>query len=283
MDNRFTVDGKDYFIKRSNDSVATAAQRVYAKSFAEAVTDGALLRQTLDSHMRKQGLWSDEKEGEYKQLAKEVADLEYTIKSGSLKKASELREASIKLKRVRNKIASLLLQRNEMDSVTAEAMAENERFDYLLSQSVYDYQTQKPVFSSLADYKERKNDHGVFELAQKYANYAYGLDEDHESGLVENRMLRRLGLLNEDNLLVDRSGNRVDYDGNRIDEDGMRIGEDEERVDINNRPFIDNDAIDSIEFEDDLPHKAEEGGSVNDEDQEGKPKRRRPRKTTPDS
>jgi hypothetical protein len=96
-------------------------------------------------------------------------------------------------------------------------------------------------------------------------------------------MLRRLGLLNEDNLLTDRNGNRVDYDGNRIDEDGMRVGEDDERVDINNRPFIDNDAVDSIEFEDDLPQKTEEAESVNETNQESKPKRRRSKRTTPDS
>jgi len=278
MDNRFTVNGKDYFIKRSNDKVATAAQRVYARSFAEAVTSGAFIRQTLDSHMRKQGLWSDEKENEYRQFAKEIADLEYRIKSGSLKKASELRKASVELKQVRGKVASLLIQRNEMDAVTAEAMAENERFDYLLSQSIYDHVTQKPVFSSHADYKERKNEPGVFEMAQKYANYAYGLDEDHESGLVENRMLRRLGLLNEDNLLVDRDGHRVDYEGNRIDQNGMRVGEDDTRVDINDRPFIDNDAIDSIEFEDDIPPKKAEKDPTKEDGQANTKRRRRTKK-----
>jgi len=252
---KFEVNDKEYFIKPAGSKVLTEAQRVYNKAFRDAIEGGAILKKSLEEHMIEQGLWDEEKQKEYIDLIKESADLEYKIKSGKLKKASELRDTALQLKKTRNKLTALLVDRNSMDSNTAEGQADNTRFNYLLTQCVYDYLTQKPVFSSLQDYEDKMEEEYAIECAMKFANYLYGLKEDFESSLLENRLLKKLNLLDEKGRLVNREGQFVNADGHLIDENGNRIDEDGNRVDINDNPLIDDDVIDSLEFEDDLVEK----------------------------
>lgn len=251
-DKRFDFKDKTYFIKPFEPKTLTQASKVYTKAFKKAVEDGAILKKSLDDHMRRQGLWDDKKQEEYTNLVKQSADIEYKIKSKFFKKASELRDKALELKKLRDKISSLLSVRNSMDSVTAEGLAENERFNFLVSSCAYDYMTQKPVFSSMDDYLERANEDYAIECASKFANYYYGVEDNYEDSYIENKVLSKLNLLDSDGNLVDRQGRRVDFDGNLLDENGSRIDEDGNRIDINNNPVIDDSAIDLLEFEDDL-------------------------------
>ena len=63
----------------------------------------------------------------------------------------------------------------------------------------------------------------------------------------------------------------MDTEGNLIDKDGSRIDAEGNRIDINNNPIIEDDVIDTLEFEDDL-HKAPV--------EKAKPKRKRKTKTS---
>lgn len=251
-DNRFDFEGKTYSIKPIDSKVLTQAAKIYTKAFKKAVEDGAILKKSLDDHMRRQGLWDDKKQEEYTNLVKLSADIEYKIKSKFFKRASELRDKALELKKLRDKISSLLSVRNSMDSLTAEGTAENERFNYFVSACVYDYATQKPVFSSVDDYLERASEGYAVECASKFANYYYGVEDNYEDSYIENKVLSKLNLLDKDGNLVDRQGRRVDFEGNLLDENGARIDENGTRIDINNNPVIDDSAIDSLEFEDDL-------------------------------
>lgn len=252
MEKRFEVDGKEYFIKPADIRVSTEAQRVYVKAFKKAIEDGAILKKSLDDHMRRQGLWDDTKQNEYENLIKKMADIEHRIKAGQFKKASELKAKSLELKKIRNDLSSLLLTRNSMDSLTADGLADNERFNYLVSACVYSYDTQKPEFSSLEDYKARGDSELGRKAASEYANFAFGLDEDYEEKFVENKVLKRLNLINEKGQLINSDGKLVDEEGNFINENGSRVDKEGNRVDINNNPIIDDSVIDTLEFEDDL-------------------------------
>lgn len=249
---RVTVDGKDYVIRSVGGKAALEAQKVYIKAFKDAVEDGAILKSSLEDHMRRQGHWDDAMQEKYENLLKRSAEIEYKIKSGVYKKSSELREKALELKRVRFELSELLMNRNRMDSLTADGLADQAKFEYLLTASVFDFDTNKPVFSSIEDYKSRETDTLTIKLATEYANFAYGLDTDFSSNLIENRLLKRLGLMDESGNLVNKQGRRVDIDGNLIDENGARIDENNNRIDINNNPVIDDSVIDTLEFEDDL-------------------------------
>ena len=262
---KFEHEDKQYFIKELTADQTIEAQRVYTKEFKKAVEDGAILKQSLEEHMRDQGLWDDEMAEKYTDLVKQSADLEYKIKSGAYKKASELRDKAFELKKIRNELTALLSVRNSMDSVTAEGLADNERFFYLVSVCVYDYLTQKPVFSSLQDYKDQADSDLAVKCASEYANVAYGLDENFQDAFVENKLLKRLNLLNDKGQLINRKGQRVDINGNLLDDEGSRIDADGNRIDINNNPLLDDSVVDELDFEDDL---------AEDTEKEEKPKRK---------
>lgn len=249
---RFAFEGKEYFIKPANAASSIEAQKVYNRAFKRAIEEGAILKKSLEDHMRRQGLWDDDKQDEYEELIKKSADIEYKIKSGFYKKASQARDKSIELKRVRNELSSLLMVRNSMDSNTADGQADNERFFYLITACVYDYETQRPVYTSLEDYNEKAETDLAIKCASEFASFAYGLEENYEDKLIENKLLKKLGLLNSKGELTNKSGQRVDLDGNLLDETGARIDKDGNRIDINNNPVLSDDVIDSLEFEDDL-------------------------------
>ena len=262
---KFEYKDKQYLIKELTADQTIEAQRVYTKEFKKAVENGAILKQSLEEHMRDQGLWDDEMAEKYTDLVKQSADLEYKIKSGAYKKASELRDKAFELKKIRNELTALLSVRNSMDSVTAEGLADNERFFYLVSACVYDYLTQKPVFSSLQDYKDQADSELAVKCASEYANVAYGLDENYQDAFVENKLLKRLNLLNDKGQLINRKGQRVDINGNLLDDEGSRIDADGNRIDINNNPLLDDSVVDELDFEDDL---------AEDTEKEEKPKRK---------
>jgi len=270
---RFTFEKKDYVIKPITAEQSVEAQKVYNKAFKRAIEEGAILKKSLEDHMRRQGLWDDSKQAEYEELLKSSADIEYKIKSGFYKKASQLRDKGLELKKLRGDLASLMLVRNSMDANTADGQADNERFFYLISICVLDYTTQKPVYTSLRDYMEKAETPLAVYAAREYANFLYSLDDNYQDKLIENKLLKRLGLLNEKNELVNSEGHRVDAEGNLVDEDGSRIDAEGNRIDINNNPIIEDDVIDTLEFEDDL-HK--EPVPV----EKTKPKRKRKTKTS---
>lgn len=252
---RFTFQDHDYIIKPANALASIEAQKVYNKAFKKAIEEGAILKKSLEDHMRRQGLWDDDKQEEYENLLKRSADIEYKIKSGQYKKASEVRDKSLELKKIRNELSSLLMTKNSMDSMTADGQADNERFFYLISACVYDYETQKKVYTSLEDYNEKSETELAIKCASEFASFAYGLEENFEDKLIENKLLKKLGLLNDKGQLTNKDGQRVDLDGNLLNEDGARIDKNGNRIDINNNPVLDDSVIDTLEFEDDLGTK----------------------------
>ncbi len=115
----------------------------------------------------------------------------------------------------------------------------------------------------------------ALKCASEFANFLYGLEEDYEDKLLENRVLKKLGLLNEKGDLVNREGKRVDIDGNLLDDEGARVDKDGNRIDINNNPVIDDDVIETLEFEDDLLE-----GAVEDNKPEKKTRTSSAKRTT---
>ena len=259
---RFSFEGKEYVIRPANAQASVEAQKVYNRAFKKAIEEGAILKKSLEDHMRRQGLWDDSKQEEYEALLKRSADIEYKIKSGFYKKASQLREKGIELKKIRNELSSLLMVRNSMDANTADGQADNERFFYLITTCVFDYETQKPVYTSLEDYHDKSETSLAIKSAAEFANYAYGLEDNFEDGLIENKLLKKLGLLNDKGQLTNKHGQRVDLDGNLLNEEGSRIDKDGNRIDINNNPLLDDNVIDTLEFEDDLEDEQVEENKV---------------------
>jgi hypothetical protein len=244
-DVRFDVEDKSYFIRM--DSKATnESKKIHNKAFAEALANGALLRKALMSYMNEQGVWDADKEVLYQKYVKQINELEYKLSAGKMK-VSEGKAIALELAKVRSEFRDLIAERNAMDSNTAEGQADNVRFNFLVSKCVYDWDTQKPVYSSLEDYTENGNSELAIQLANKFANFLYGVDEDYDNNLVENKFLRRFKIIDDKGRFINSDGKYVDIEGNLLDEEGYRLDSDGKRVDINGHP-LDVD-IDTAEFE----------------------------------
>jgi hypothetical protein len=254
MDSKFEIGDKSYFIKMGPQAIADA-KKVHNKAFREALEDGALLRKSLMNHMRDQGVWDDRKEEAYQAFIKQISELEYKLSSGKMK-VSEGRSLAIELSRVRGEFRNLISERNIMDANSAEGQADNARFNCLLVKSVFDYITQKPVYASVEAYVENGSDEVSLTIAGKFANFLYGVDEDYDKNLVENKFLKRFSLVDSEGRFLDKNGKFIDVDGNPVDAEGYRLDENGIRVDINGHHMDTN--IDTAEFENDFSEPAEQ-------------------------
>lgn len=241
---KFEIDDKQYFIKIT-PQITAEARKIHNRAFSEALANKALLRKALMKHMLEQGVWDDSKEALYKKYIKEIAELEFKLSSGGMK-ISEGRAVAIQLSKVRGEFRDLVAERSAMDANTAEGEADNARFNFLLVKCVHSYDTQKPVFSSVEEYIERGSDPLSMQLAAKFANFMYGVDENYEQNLVENKFLKRFNLINNEGRFIDKEGKFVDIDGHRIDEDGYRLDENGKRIDVNGHTLDVN--VDTAEF-----------------------------------
>lgn len=244
----FEVNDQRYFIEISQE-VLNKAKFVQNKAFKEALESGALLRQGLMKYMKEQGVWDDTKEKQYEDLLVKIAKLENQLSSGGMK-VSEGKKIALQLSKVRADFRELISERNMMDGNTAEGQADNAKFNYMLSASVFSYDTQKPVYASLEDYVQNGSSSTGMAIAGKFASYLYGIDENYENSLLETKFLKRFKLIDDKGRFIDKSGNLVDVEGHRVDEEGFRIDSEGRRIDMDGVLIVKAD-IETVEFEED--------------------------------
>lgn len=250
-----TVGDIQLVIKKPGRKELSASQIVYNKAWLQALKDGCVLREKLNEYMMEQGVWTKKEDEEYKECINSILSREKILKGGNipLKKA---RSIALELKSLRAKRQSILEQRTSYDSLTAEGIADNARFDYLISVCVLD-PSNKPIFKDVDDYNIRSSEDWAVKAATELASILYDLDPNYENNLVENKFLARFNftdskgrLINKDGhlifisedgteRLIDEDGNFVVYDENnvqyKVDIDGNKIEE------IIEAPFLDDD------------------------------------------
>ena len=249
-----TIDGevKTVNVEQPTVQQLNNSQKEYNRAFRDALESGALLRVKLDDHMRKQGMWDDDKQLEFNRIQGELTEREKEIAKGGMK-LSKAKSKALEMKDLRDQLTALISDRTSMDNNTAEGQADNAKFNYLVSCCpVYD--TGDKVFTSLADYLTNANKEVAVESAKTLANMMYGLDNNFEQNLTENKFLLDYGFLNDDMRLVDEDGNLISRDGKKVDEDGFLINDDGHRVDdkgnlldadgnymFDSKPFLDDE------------------------------------------
>ncbi len=252
-DFQFKIDGTDYnfLVKRPTMKELDEANKVYNKTFSQAIQSGAIIRERLEDVLREQGLWSDSKEMKYQTLRREVLDMELKIKRGGIK-LSEWKRLALEIKKKRGEMVDMLMARTNLDSNTAEGQADNMRFNYLVSACLVYKDTGKPYYNSLEDYLNQANKDLAVAAARNLYQLLYSQDDNAEKNLTENKFLLRfnfvddkLRYINEDGHLVDESerliddkGRFVDSNGNFVDIDGNPVTEDGEFL-VEEAPFLD--------------------------------------------
>jgi hypothetical protein len=240
-------------------------QKVYNQSFSDAVKAKAIVRARMDDLLEEQGLWDSSKQKRLTELQQIVLDNERALAKGGipLKKAKEL---AMEMKNTRLKIRELIADKTSLDNHSAEGQADNARFNYLVSVCLVYNETKQPYFKNLEDYLSRSNEPVAILAAQHLANMLYGLDNDYEKNLPENKFLKKfkfvddnLRLINDKGKLVDEEGRLVDENGRYINEAGEFIDRHGNRVDdkgeyvVEHKPFLDDDGNPIAEIQNELP------------------------------
>lgn len=221
----FEVDGVKYDVRRPKPEEEVKAQAVYNKKISEALANGSLFRDTLLNHMTVQGLWSSEIQKEVDSLKIEINKNRDKLKARGFKK-SEGKRIAIKIRTDLDRLNYLNRHVNRLDLMTAEAQAEQARFEYYVSACTVDTKTGTQVYKNLDDYREKAalaEDNLSFQASTKLMYLFADVDPDAESQSEENKFLRKFGYVDDKLRLVDEKGRLVDSDGKYIDEQGRYI------------------------------------------------------------
>ena len=229
------------------DKAADLEQRKAFRYFAEK---GLMLRGRLESFLRSQNLWDDEKQKELDEIDQALqANYKKLYEEGGLK-LSEARKLCIEMRVLRTRRMTLYANFLALDNNSVEGQADDLRQDYLVSVCTVYNESGKPFFESLKDYQNRASQECGYDAATNMAKLTHGLTEDFEKNLPENKFLLKYKLCDENLRLVNKDGRFVDVDGKLIDENYNYVTEDGKKCYQDGRlvedkkepaPFLDDD------------------------------------------
>jgi hypothetical protein len=252
---------KEFLIKSPSLADQREAQKVYNQAFSDAVKSGCIVRARLDDLLREQGLWDETKQMKFNTLQQELLDSEKILAKGGINLKSA-KETAIKMKSVREELRELISVRTNLDNHTAEGQADNARFNYLIASSLVYSSNKEKYFKSYEEYLTRASEPVAIKAAQVLANMLYGLDNDYEKKLPENKFLikykfvdDKLRLVNKEGKLVDVEGRLIDINGRYINDKGEFVDKNGTLVDVNGdylvefKPFTDDEGNPIVEQE----------------------------------
>lgn len=252
---KISVDGadKELLVRSPSLNDQREAQKVYNQAFTDAIKSKSVVRAKLDDLLEDQGLWNAEKQAKFTSLQKDLLDGEKRLAKGGFS-INEARDLAIKMKSTRDEIRDLISVRTSLDNHSAEGQADNARFNYLVSACVVYNDTKEPYFKNMEDYLNRSTESAAIQGAQNLANMLYGLDNDYEGGLPENKFLKKYKFVDDKLRLIDKKGRLIDGEGRLIDESGRFIDDNGNFVDkygnkvdaegeyvVETEPFLDED------------------------------------------
>jgi len=242
---------KEYLVRSPTLENQREAQKVYNQAFTDAIKSKSVVRAKLDDLLEDQGLWNDEKQAKFTELQRELLEGEKKLAKGGFS-LNEAKDLAIKMKSIRDEIRNLISVRTSLDNHSAEGQADNSRFNYLVSVCLVYNDTKQPVYKNMEEYLNSSTEKAAIMGAQNLANMLYGLDNDYESNLPENKFLKKFKFIDEKLRLVDKKGRLIDREGKLIDESGRFIDDEGNFIDkfgnkvdkdgeylVDSQPFLD--------------------------------------------
>jgi hypothetical protein len=272
------VDGteKELMVRAPSLQDQREATKYYNQTFSEALKAKAVVRAKLDDLLVDQGLWDAFKQSKFSQLQSEILDGERRLAKGgiSLKDAKTI---ALEMKKKREELRELISVKTTLDTHTAEGQADNARFNYLVSACTVYKDNNQPYFKSYEEYNNKSADPVSVLAAQNLAGMLYGLDNDYEEKLPENKFLKQYKFIDEKLRLINKEGKLVDENGKLIDEGGRFINKNGEFVDkdgnlvdsegeyiVDFQPFLDDDGKPVVLENDQKEDKTTDATEAND-------------------
>lgn len=267
------IDGKttEFTLKSPSFKDQREAQKIYNQAFSDAVKSGCIVRGRLDDLLKEQGLWDDAKEMKLNTIQHELLSNEQTLAKGGIS-LQQAKSIALSMRKLRDDLRDLISSRTNLDNNTAEGQADNARFNYLVSCCLVYSESKKPYFSNYENYLNRSAEPIAIKAAQILAAKLYGLDDNYEKNLPENKFLKQYNFVDEKLRFINKDGKLVDQDGRLIDENGRYINQNGEYVDkdgnlvddkgdyvVQFQPFLDEDGkpiiLEEDKTKDDIPPK----------------------------
>ncbi len=213
-----------------------------------------LLRSEVEDYLIKTKIWTNDDVLKIEKYGLRIRAIELVLQRGGIK-ISDARKLALEMSSLRAKILELYNKKQQLDSATVEAVAENDKFSFLMTKCVVSIEDGKPLFVNEDDYLERGNEIAVVEAAKCLAGIIYGLKEEASMSFYENQWLKdhnfidKMGrLVNKDGAFVDQEGKKVneagqfiDTEGSLIDNNGIKVDKDGNFIVSNPEPFLDDD------------------------------------------
>lgn len=236
----FSVGGVNLQVTSPSAKVRQDAQKYRAKEFGDAVKGGAMVKQELDGYLRKSMIWGDEQRAAFEKLRKSIVDAERVIEkkvwpNGKPVRLEEAKKVALQLSKDRASLQELLAARNQVESNTADALADAAQFNYLVAHCTFidsGPDEGKPYFKGVDDYLERAAEPAAYEAASRLSDLLYGSAEEILSKLPEAEFLRKYRFVDKEGRLIDKEGNYVDENGRKVDGEGYYLDEEGRRVDV---------------------------------------------------
>lgn len=132
------VGEKKYFVSMPSPKQERDAQIVYAKALTSAIKSGILSVDSVGKWLKTQGTWSDEKEKLKLDLQIFLAEGQIMLESkrnseGKNMKKAEAEALAWEMSNKRADLLNLLSEVSRYTEYTAEGMANNEKFSFLVS------------------------------------------------------------------------------------------------------------------------------------------------------
>lgn len=258
-----TEDGKELkiVVKKPTSKVLSDAQHVAAKAWTDCVRDKIMTKQELKNFMYKNGIWSSEKDAQQFSITEQINKLEKELYIGKAPgqpmKVSEAKDIAIEMRILRLRLRDLIAEKMSLEQNTAESLADNAKFDYIVAKSTF-HENGELVYKSIEDNNENSDSSIAFAAATAMAEMLYSLDKDFEANLPENKFLVSQKLVNDDLSLINNDGETVDTNGRRINSLGHYINGEGQRIDIDGNLLDENgNYIPSVQYIDDV-HEATE-------------------------
>lgn len=190
----------------------------YNKYMNKLLKEGILPIVKLEQTVRENGIWTEDKEKKERELTNAVIKAEETLRKGKIKlsEAEKIAKQAIKDKFER---LSLIMEKNSVLENSAERLAENYRFNYLVSHcTVYNDSGGKRYFQDYDDFlKQDTFGSPVPYLAgMKFSRLTANLEEDFRADWPEYKFLKKYGFVNDKFQLVNKDGKLVGDDGQEL-------------------------------------------------------------------
>jgi hypothetical protein len=201
---------KDFIIKDGDKEILLSvkspsyeeieeADKVYSGKVASLVRESGkkklLLRQEIDNFLRSANIWTN----------------------GI--KLSEGRTVCIEIMDKRKEIVGIMRKRQVFDDTTIESLAESERNDYLVYTSTVYADSGEHYWESFDDMKNDKLSEAYSKASTIVIELVYGINNEFEKRLPENRWLKKFDFVDDDLNYIDRKTKaKVDKDGNLLED-----------------------------------------------------------------